>query len=232
MTHTITKQPTCSRRQKTQIKIAYSFTKMSKVSCNCETAFAIVTSSKRPHKNGQYPPHNIALTMVIKSYALTMLWKQPQKMADIDIKQPISSKNTENDQFPITIACHHCLSLLPLPLPLPINIIPLLLPLPFIVTLHHHLSPSPHHHRPVPIAHHCEYYCHICPWPLPVTITCCCWPSLWVPFFYCEDGSMWTGAGKWERGDMTMEHGDGSMQMWQWSNFFLVVLSKKNDYMI
>ena len=113
---------------------------------NCEKAFAIVTLSKRQHKNGQYPPH-IALTMVIMSYTLVMIWKQPQEMADIDIKQPISSKNTENNQFPIPIACHHCLSLLRLPLPLPINIIPLLLPLPFIVTLHHHLSPLPHHHR-------------------------------------------------------------------------------------
>jgi len=45
---------------------------------------------------------------------------------------------------------------------------------------------------PVAVDHHCE--CH---------------------FFYCEDGSMWTGAGKCERGDVTMEHGDGSMQRGQ-----------------
>ena len=45
---------------------------------------------------------------------------------------------------------------------------------------------------PVAVDYHCE--CH---------------------FVYCDDRSMWTGAGKWERGDMTMEHGDGSVQIGQ-----------------
>ena len=72
-------------------------------------------------------------------------------MANIDIKQPMRSKNHENDQFPITIACPcspcHC------PCPCLVTSLspcychcPSLLP--FTITCHHHpiaiaLSPSP-----------------------------------------------------------------------------------------
>ena len=60
--------------------------------------------------------------------------------------------------------------------------------------------------------------CH-CPWPLPITIAhgCEC------QFFTRNNGSMWTGSWEREHGDLSMQLGDGSVDMGQWGNFFPVV---------
>ena len=47
-----------------------------------------------------------------------------------------------------------------------------------------------------------------------------------LSYFYCEDGSMWIGAGKPERGDVTMQHGNGNVQMEQWGNVLSFFMSK------
>ena len=62
-----------------------------------------------------------------------------------------------------------------------------------------------------------------CPSLLPVAVECCCD----FEFFTCEDGSMWTGAWEWEHRDVSMEHGDGTVEMGQRGNFFLVVFCQK-----